>query len=93
MVYDIIFFVSSTFQVDGMVAEFTDINRDMEKTGTFSMTRKKLFQLVGKANSNLADVILKLGLLERYVNFLVMVKDYSTETKICNLVDSILFKL
>ncbi|KMZ74859.1 hypothetical protein ZOSMA_121G00330 [Zostera marina] len=52
-------------QVDGMVAEFTDINRDMEKTGTFTMTRKKLFQLVGKANSNLADVILKLGLLER----------------------------
>lgn len=70
MVFDII---SSSFQVDGMVAEFTDINRDMEKTGTFTMTRKKLFQLVGKANSNLADVILKLGLLERYVKFLVMV--------------------
>lgn len=52
-------------QVDGMVAEFTDINREMEKTGTFTMKRKKLFQLVGKANSNLADVILKLGLFER----------------------------
>jgi len=52
-------------QVDGMVAEFTDINRGMEKTGTFTMERKKLFQLVGKANSNLADVILKLGLFER----------------------------
>lgn len=52
-------------QVDGMVAEFTDINRGMEKTGTFTMDRKKLFQLVGKANSNLADVILKLGLFER----------------------------
>ncbi|KAI4370647.1 hypothetical protein MLD38_018973 [Melastoma candidum] len=52
-------------QVDGMVAEFTDINRGMEKTGTFEMDRKKLFQLVGKANSNLADVILKLGLFER----------------------------
>ncbi|CAI9759243.1 unnamed protein product [Fraxinus pennsylvanica] len=52
-------------QVDGMVAEFTDINRGMEKTGTFAMERKKLFQLVGKANSNLADVILKLGLFER----------------------------
>lgn len=49
-----------------MVAEFTDINRGMEKTGTFTMERKKLFQLVGKANSNLADVILKLGLFERY---------------------------
>ncbi|CAM0907422.1 unnamed protein product [Alopecurus aequalis] len=52
-------------QVDGMVAEFTDINRGMEKTGTFTMEKKKLFQLVGKANSNLADVILKLGLFER----------------------------
>ncbi|KAL9226980.1 hypothetical protein vseg_002732 [Gypsophila vaccaria] len=52
-------------QVDGIVAEFTDINRAMEKTGTFTMERKKLFQLVGKANSNLADVILKLGLFER----------------------------
>ncbi|XP_047329444.1 protein RETARDED ROOT GROWTH-LIKE [Impatiens glandulifera] len=52
-------------QVDGMMAEFTDINRGMEKTGTFTMERKKLFQLVGKANSNLADVILKLGLFER----------------------------
>ncbi|KAL0452198.1 UNVERIFIED_CONTAM: Sporulation protein RMD1 [Sesamum latifolium] len=51
--------------VDGMVGEFTDINREMEKTGTFTMERKKLFQLVGKANSNLADVILKLGLFER----------------------------
>ncbi|OAY68113.1 Sporulation protein RMD1 [Ananas comosus] len=52
-------------QVDGMVAEFTDINRGMEKTGTFTMKRKKLFQLVGKANTTLADVILKLGLFER----------------------------
>ncbi|XAR65238.1 hypothetical protein NMG60_11009287 [Bertholletia excelsa] len=48
-----------------MVEEFTDINRGMEKTGTFTMTRKKLFQLVGKANSNLADVILKVGLFDR----------------------------
>jgi len=52
-------------QVDGMVAEFTDINREMETTGKFKMQRKKLFQLVGKANSNLGDVILKLGLFER----------------------------
>ncbi|RWV99328.1 hypothetical protein GW17_00037769 [Ensete ventricosum] len=52
-------------KVDGMVAEFTGINRGLEKTGTFTMKRKKLFQLVGKANSNLADVILKLGLFER----------------------------
>nr|XP_019708966.1 uncharacterized protein LOC105057908 isoform X2 [Elaeis guineensis]XP_019708979.1 uncharacterized protein LOC105057908 isoform X2 [Elaeis guineensis] len=52
-------------QVDDMVEEFTDINRVMEKTGTFTMKRKKLFQLVGKANSSLADVIIKLGLFDR----------------------------
>ncbi|KAA8529379.1 hypothetical protein F0562_033822 [Nyssa sinensis] len=52
-------------QVDGMVEEFANINRGMEKTGTFTMDRKKLFQLVGKANSNLADVILRVGLFER----------------------------
>ncbi|XP_058194617.1 protein RETARDED ROOT GROWTH, mitochondrial isoform X2 [Rhododendron vialii] len=56
------YFVS---QVDGIVEEFTDINRGMEKTGTFTMQRKKLFQLVGKANSSLADVILKVGLFDR----------------------------
>ncbi|MFS7986401.1 hypothetical protein Hanom_Chr11g01009911 [Helianthus anomalus] len=42
-------------QVDEMVGEFTDINSGMAKTGTFRMKRKKIFQLVGKANSNLAD--------------------------------------
>ncbi|KAL8533708.1 hypothetical protein ACS0TY_009923 [Phlomoides rotata] len=56
------YFVS---QVDGMVEEFAEINRRMAKTGTFTMDRKKLFQLVGKANSNLADVILRVGLFER----------------------------
>lgn len=48
-----------------MVEEFAYINRKLESTGTFTMDRKKLLQLVGKANSNLADVILKVGLFER----------------------------
>ncbi|XP_031262311.1 uncharacterized protein LOC116120508 isoform X1 [Pistacia vera] len=56
------YFVS---QVDGMVQEFAGINRALEKTGTFTMDRTKLLKLVGKANSNLADVILKVGLFER----------------------------
>nr|XP_011463040.1 PREDICTED: uncharacterized protein LOC101294649 isoform X2 [Fragaria vesca subsp. vesca] len=56
------YFVS---QVDGMVEEFAEINRGMEKTGTFTMHKKKLLQLVGKANSTLADVIVKVGLFER----------------------------
>lgn len=59
-------FVLSYYQVDGLVEEFAGINRGMEKTGTFTMDKKKLLQLVGKANSNLADVILKVGLFERY---------------------------
>ncbi|CAI0462996.1 unnamed protein product [Linum tenue] len=48
-----------------MVEEFAGINRGMEKTGTFTMDRTTLIKLVGKANSNLADVILKVGLFER----------------------------
>ncbi|KAI3433014.1 DUF155 domain-containing protein [Psidium guajava] len=56
------YFVS---QIDGMVEEFAYINRKMETTGTFTMDRKKLLRLVGKANSTLADVILKVGLFER----------------------------
>ncbi|EOA20790.1 hypothetical protein CARUB_v10001126mg [Capsella rubella] len=52
-------------QVDGILAEFTNINSRLEGTGTFTMDKRKLFQLVGKANSNLADVILKLRLFER----------------------------
>jgi hypothetical protein len=48
-----------------MVAEFIDLNKGMEKTGTFTMNRKKLFQLVGQTNTNLANVIFKLGLFER----------------------------
>lgn len=56
------YFVS---QVDGMIEVFTCINRGLEKNGTFTMDKKKLFQLVGKANSNMADVILKVGLFER----------------------------
>ncbi|KAG0626090.1 hypothetical protein M758_2G101400 [Ceratodon purpureus] len=52
-------------KVDEMVNTFSELNRGMEKTGTFTMTRKSLFQLVAAANTTLADVILRLGLLER----------------------------
>ncbi|XP_074561332.1 protein RETARDED ROOT GROWTH, mitochondrial-like [Curcuma longa] len=51
-------------QVDGMVAEFAEINRVLEKTGISTMKRKQLFQLVWRSNSNLTAVILKLGLFE-----------------------------
>jgi hypothetical protein len=38
----------------------------MEMTGTFTMKRKALFRVVATANTTLADVILRLGLLERF---------------------------
>lgn len=68
-------FALSHYQVDGLVEEFAGINRGMEKTGTFTMDKKKLLQLVGKANSNLADVILKVGLFERY--FILVLEKYT----------------
>lgn len=68
-------FALSHYQVDGLVEEFAGINRGMEKTGTFTMDKKKLLQLVGKANSNLADVILKVGLFERY--FIPVLEKYA----------------
>eukprot|EP00850_Spirogloea_muscicola_P000305 SM000001S04707 [mRNA] locus=s1:1842391:1845045:+ [translate_table: standard] len=52
-------------KVDEMVNTFSELNRGMEQTGTFTMKRKKLFQLVAAANTTLADVILRIGLLER----------------------------
>lgn len=62
--------------------EFAGINRAMEKTGTFTMHRKKLFQLVGKANSNLADVILRVGLFDRYsIKFLNL--DFGSYAQSC----------
>ncbi|KAF9674393.1 hypothetical protein SADUNF_Sadunf10G0122700 [Salix dunnii] len=57
--------LGQSIALDYFVSQFAGINRAMEKTGTFTMDRKKLLQLVGKANSNLADVILKVGLFER----------------------------
>ncbi|KAG6515878.1 hypothetical protein ZIOFF_026312 [Zingiber officinale] len=52
-------------QVDGMVELFSNINHEMEKTGYFRLKNKMLLQLVGKANSILEAVILKLKLFDR----------------------------
>ena len=52
-------------QVDAMVTTFGELNAGMEQSGSFTMTRKKLFQLVAAANTTLTDVILRIGLLER----------------------------
>lgn len=52
-------------KVDALVTIFSDLNQKMEKTGTFTMKRTALFKVVATANTTLADVILRLGLLER----------------------------
>ncbi|KAH7442772.1 hypothetical protein KP509_02G001100 [Ceratopteris richardii] len=52
-------------KVDALVTIFSDLNQKMEKTGTFTMKRSALFRVVATANTTLADVILRLGLLER----------------------------
>ena len=52
---------------------FSDLNQKMEKTGTFTMKRSALFRVVATANTTLADVILRLGLLER-LNFELIVR-------------------
>ncbi|XP_042425388.1 protein RETARDED ROOT GROWTH-LIKE-like isoform X3 [Zingiber officinale] len=51
--------------VDVMVELFSNINQEMEKTGHFRLKNKMLLQLVGKANSILEAVILKLKLFDR----------------------------
>ncbi|XP_042425387.1 uncharacterized protein LOC122012808 isoform X2 [Zingiber officinale] len=48
-----------------MVELFSNINQEMEKTGHFRLKNKMLLQLVGKANSILEAVILKLKLFDR----------------------------
>ncbi|MCO5547833.1 hypothetical protein L7F22_001285 [Adiantum nelumboides] len=52
-------------KVDTLVNIFSDLNQKMEETGTFTMKRAALFKVVATANTTLADVILRLGLLER----------------------------
>ncbi|KAG6523723.1 hypothetical protein ZIOFF_013600 [Zingiber officinale] len=52
-------------QVDGMMAEFSEISHSMKKTGTCRMKIKQLFQLAWKLNSDVhAVILLKLGIFE-----------------------------
>ena len=51
--------------VDRMLQIFTQLNEDMEKTGTFSMKKERLFQLVATNNTTLTDLVNNLKLLDR----------------------------
>ena len=48
-----------------MVNIFSKLNSGMEETGDFTMSRKELFQLVASANTTLADLVLRVRLLDR----------------------------
>lgn len=52
-------------KADGMVNIFSKLNTVMEETGDFTMSRKELFQLVASANTTLADLVLRVRLLDR----------------------------
>ncbi|KAH7295778.1 hypothetical protein KP509_27G065600 [Ceratopteris richardii] len=52
-------------KADGMVNIFSRLNSGMEETGNFTMSRKELFQLVASANTTLADLVLRVRLLDR----------------------------
>eukprot|EP00959_Pyramimonas_sp_CCMP1952_P168075 3512359-Pyramimonas_sp.AAC.1 len=52
-------------QVDKMLELFSELNSKTESTGTFSMSKRRLFQLVAALNKLMVDSITKLGLLKR----------------------------
>ena len=52
--------------VDNMLDTFTELNRTVERTGTFSaMEKERLFKIVAENNSIFIGMVSKLGLLER----------------------------
>jgi hypothetical protein len=48
-----------------MIARFGQLNKDMMELGSFTITRKDLFKLIGVVNTTITDVIIKLELLNR----------------------------
>jgi len=52
-------------ELDTMLQEFNELNEEMAKDGSLSITPKKLFQLVAQNNITMTDIMTRLGLLER----------------------------
>lgn len=52
-------------EADAMLRIFTKLNEEMEKSGTFSMKKERLFQLVATNNTTLTDLVNNLKLLDR----------------------------
>ncbi|CAD7700232.1 unnamed protein product [Ostreobium quekettii] len=52
-------------QVDRALEEFNSINREMERTGSFTVGRGDLFRRVARNNIMITEAIIVLGLLDR----------------------------
>lgn len=48
-----------------MLEVFSNLNREMERTGMFTIRKEHLFRLVAQNNILITEIITKLGLLER----------------------------
>ncbi|KAI3896737.1 hypothetical protein MKW98_009590 [Papaver atlanticum] len=52
-------------KVDGAIAAFAELPRGRRTIRSRIMRKKKMYQLVGRANSTLVELVVKLGLFER----------------------------
>eukprot|EP00192_Tetraselmis_astigmatica_P004588 CAMPEP_0117660356 /NCGR_PEP_ID=MMETSP0804-20121206/6925_1 /TAXON_ID=1074897 /ORGANISM="Tetraselmis astigmatica, Strain CCMP880" /LENGTH=479 /DNA_ID=CAMNT_0005467081 /DNA_START=127 /DNA_END=1566 /DNA_ORIENTATION=+ len=52
-------------KVDSSLETFSNLNREMKRTGTFTIRKEHLFRLVAENNIMITEIITKLGLLER----------------------------
>lgn len=60
--------ISFCRQVDKTLRTFKDMNREMQRTGTFKpvATKEELLQMVAHNNLLFTDIISKLGIMERF---------------------------
>ncbi|XP_026390797.1 uncharacterized protein LOC113286378 isoform X1 [Papaver somniferum] len=52
-------------KVDGVIAAFTELPRGRMTISSYIMRKKRMYQLVGRANCTLAELVVKLGLFKR----------------------------
>ena len=77
--------------VDNALSEFNSINREMERTGSFTVGRGDLFRRVARNNIMITEAIIVLGLLDRsdtawtndkyYGVWSMMASDYELSTR------------
>ncbi|KAI3857148.1 hypothetical protein MKW98_010562 [Papaver atlanticum] len=52
-------------KLDGVIAAFTELYSERNKMRSYIMRKKRMYRLVGRANSTLAEVMVRLGLFGR----------------------------